>query len=687
MAQMILSKGKNVSEAIESGLSILGVGKESVTIEVIQQESKGLFRIKPAVVKLTVNSGAAAKEQEPLPPVETIESLIENIDVESNIAERKMKNDPEYSSFKNPDLDGKAWVKDGKIHIQPCDLMYPTISVGKGVTLFKNKEKINGTTVVSREDRFDIQVMEDKSETKWNVTIDKSKVHAILHIEPGRIIHRKVKDLMPDVHIELQVEEHYVIQNDIGYKDILEKLESLNITQGLNHQEIMSAVNTKETADFVIASGVKPQEGKNGFLQIVADVKGKDNGPAVRPDGTIDFREMKFFPTVNQGQVIGIIVPPVPGIPGRTVTHELIPAKEVYPILIQPGKGIALIENSTKIVATETGRPIIEKNGNLTKVSILQKLIHTGDVDMSTGNIRFKGDIDIFGNVQENMHVEADGHVMIAKNTNLATVISKSSIVIHQNAISSFLSSGHNNYLLSELIHTLDLIQIQVEKFLLSIEQLLKEPAFKLTDHQQKGLHPLIKLLSEIKFRNLPNLITQYIELCEREKQMLQSEFSNLAEQLRLSFLSSVPNQWHTSEQLKHLYKTINELINKNRSYNDEDCSIDLKYALNSSIYCSGNVTIKGQGCYNTKIHSGGHLNVNGVLRGGEVYARLGAYIKESGSEGGIITHIIVPNDKKIKIESAREGTIIQFGNIKKKLNEHIKNMEASLDSNGKIIY
>ena len=77
-----------------------------------------------------------------------------------------------------------------------------------------------------------------------------------------------------------------------------------------------------------------------------------------KEDGRIDFRELKAIPYVDKGKVIGIIHPPIFGKLGYTVTNEPIPAKQTFPLTVQAGKGIAVIED--KIIAKESGRPKIE---------------------------------------------------------------------------------------------------------------------------------------------------------------------------------------------------------------------------------------------------------------------------------------------------------------------------------------
>ncbi|MBA2875234.1 FapA family protein [Thermaerobacillus caldiproteolyticus] len=691
MGQTIISKGRNIEEAINIGLEILKSTREEVLIEIIQKETKGILRIgsKPAIVKLTKTQERKKENKEELREfnsVHDIEEVIKNLDFNSHVSMTDEKQEIQKLCLQD-ELEGKVWVKNGKIFCKPSPLHYPTITVGRGVKLFKNNELVTGTTVVTETDQFDIKVEEEVTETKWNITIDRDKLNVILHIEPGMRKSFTIKDIEPDYHIELNAEEHIEIRNDLQYEQILQELETLNVVRGIDFNEIKNAVNTKKISSFIIARGIKPKEGKNGWIELKVNVDIQQMRPKLREDGTVDFRELKNIPTVRKGQVIAIVHPPVPGLPGMTVTNEPIPAQPTYPVKVQLGKGVTTVENGTKIVATETGRPYFEQKGMLVQVSIIEKFIHQGDVDIASGNIRFKGDVDILGNVEDGMSVEADGNITIFKNVNRANIISKQAIFIRQNVIGSQISSGKNNILISELVHLLSIIEEHIEKLILSIKQLMASSAFKVTDLKQNGLFPLIKLLLSHKFRVLVTTTKQYMEVSKKGNRLLEQSWLDLSEQFRLCFFAHVPNEWHSLEQLTILLANIRELVNKSQTEDNQNSYVELLYALNSTIYCSGDVAVLGQGCYNCKIHAGGSLKINGVVRGGEVYARLGATIKETGSETGVLTRIIVPSDQTIKIELAREGTVIQIGKVKYTFQKEQHFVEASLNEKEQIVF
>ena len=122
----------------------------------------------------------------------------------------------------------------------------------------------------------------------------------------------------------------------------------------------MKALEANDSETFVIAEGKLPKQGKNGWLEIKVDTK-VQVGPKENEDGRVDFREIKSTPHVDKGQLIGIIHPPVVGKIGYTITNEPIPIKQTFPLKVQAGKEIAIIED--KIIAKESGRPKIESKG------------------------------------------------------------------------------------------------------------------------------------------------------------------------------------------------------------------------------------------------------------------------------------------------------------------------------------
>jgi uncharacterized protein len=677
MSQTVLSKGKNVLEAIDLGLNLLGTNMEAVSIEVIQREKKGFFKIgsKQAVVKLTRSLHKQSSMELTVPEIQlsSLESIVDPLDLRSTLLDVEVG--------QNEELDGKVWVENGQIYRKPSDLNNPTISVCKGIKLFKNHQLVTETAVITKDDYIDIQTEKETTKPKWEIKFDADKLNVLLQVEPGMKKTYKLKDIEPDFHINLGVEEIIEYYSGLKYKQILKQIKRLKVIHGFNYTEIMKAVNTKMDGQFIIASGIPPIDGENGRIELVFD-KEKKTSLHDRTDEMVDPCEDIMIPTVQKGQVIAIIHPPVPGTNGFTVTNEIIPPKPTYPLIINTGKGI-LIENNTKIAATETGSLVIDQKGLLVSVSILEKLVHSGDVDRLSGNIHYKGDVSIEGNVEQSMVVEADGDISISNNVYSSSISAKNSVSIFGQSVASTISARKQDIFSSEMGHLLTNIGEEMKKLLLAIQQLIKIPAFKLSDYTLEGLLPLIKLLLEQRFKTLFADVKRFVELSKKGSHIVDRDWLAVAEQLRLCFLASFVNEFHTFEKMNSLLQKIEELIEKNQvHYEHQKCSVTIMGALNSVIYSEGDVIIKGQGCIHTKIHAGGNLTIHGVLGGGEIYAREGAYIKETGSEDGAISKINVSSKGIIKIELAKKGTIIQIGKEKYTFQSDQRGIMAKLNEN-----
>jgi uncharacterized protein len=689
MSQTVLIKGKNVLEAIELGLNLLESKKEEVYIEVIQQEKEGFLRLgsKKAVVKLTkITPHPNLEKKLSVLPFEKVKVWANSLisDKSDNDTELKLSSHFKLTK-KDMELEGKVWVEDGQIFSKPSTFSDTTITVGNGVQLYKNGKQVFGTVNVIKDDQFELKTMVETIETKWDIHIDENYLNVWLYVQPGIRRTFKVMDVTPDTHIKVEGKEFVEVTNELEYQEIVAKLNELKIIHRLNHTEIKRAVKTEVEGRFNIASGIKPKDGENGKIEFLVDTE-KKMGLKQRTNELNHSSDVQVIPSVQRGQVLALIHPPSHGSDGYTITNEPISPTPANPVIVHPGKGINLIENGTKMVATESGRAVIEQKGLIANVFIIPKLTHPSDVNVSSGNIHFKGDVEIVGNVDEGMEVEAEGEVVVYQNAYVSSISANHSVSIRGNAIGSTISAGKRDLLIAEMIQLLLNIQMEKKRLILSIQQIMNIPAFKMSDYYEKGLLPLIKLLLEQKFKVLLKYVKQFIEITDKNRKIVDIEWLTLAEQLRLCFLTSILNEYHTIENMSSLLTNIGEMI-EDYQVDERDTKVNLRYALNSTIFSAGDAHIHGQGCFNTNIHSEGIITINGVFRGGKLYSKSEVHIKEADTIGGVVSKIIVPSNGKIHIRLAREGTMIQIGEALHIFQRDQSNINAKLDERGKLVY
>ncbi len=585
-------------------------------------------------------------------------------------------------SFILNELEGKVWVRDGLIYCSPANNKFPTITVNKNINLMKNGEHVEGTIVVSKTDHFTIKDSAPTPKVNWQVNIDSTKNRVVLYIKPSERKYFKLEDVEPGYHITLKTYEVNEPFNPLTIDEIMTKLNLLNIQYGIDYSEIVKAVNTKVEDEFIIARGSDPTEGENGRIEVLVETKVK-KAFLEKEDGLINYKEVKQIPTVNIGEVIAKVHPPKAGIAGLGVTFQPIHCKPTFPIKLKLGNGVALLRDGETLVATEAGRPFLEQNGLLVKVSIVSKLTHKGDVTLQTGNLHFKGDIEIFGNVEDGMKVEADGSVRVSGNANFSTISSKQSLFINKNILSSTIIVGENPKEITELIKTLSRINQELVTMLKSLERIIQTNKF--SSQQPINIFQFILHLVDHHSLDLKKLCSKLFNQSQKPAFLVDKELTSLVGRLKNSFFTSLKSDLHTMPQLIILANDIQVVLDKYKAMTNEESNLQVSYVLNSIISCNGNIEIFGLGCYNSNIYAKGKVHINGILRGGEVFGKLGVFIKESGSVGGVITKVIVPSDEVIQFDLVREGTFIQIGNKQYIFQTDWKKIVASLSKENEI--
>lgn len=694
--QSIVSKGKDINDAIKLGLELLDSTKKEVNIEIIQQQTKGFLgiRSKEAIVKLTkrensVSSSSVSSEIQVEDKID-LEQIVSDFQFEqmSTGEDPQTKSDiNEQTTIKETDKDslkGKVWVKNGQLYCQSSPTQFPLVTINDGIKLYKNNQRLNEKTlIISENDQYQIKVENEEKLTTWNITLDEERLRALLTVEPGFKMIRSIPDIDADHHIDLIVEETKEVHHALNYTDVIQRLESLRVKHGFNQDEIVKAMETDVPGTFEIARGKSPIPGKDGWIEFKVDTDDQDGLKEI--NGKVDYRDIKTIPTVERGRLIAVIHPPLPGEMGYTVTNEPLPAKQTLPIVLSVRNGAVVLEDKV-VVSTKSGRPLIEKRGQLVKIAIMPKLTHVGNVDLISGNIRFMGDVEVFGEVDEKMVVEAEGDIMIHKSINFSTLTAKGTITTFGNVIGSEISAGKNNMLITELGHLLGIINQTIEKLIALVKQLTLSPAFKSNDLSRVGLQPLVKILLEKKFKSFPPLVKKYVENVRGGEDYLDDDvWRDVAVSLSQLFLS-LTNEVTSLERIEQLSKKIKELNELSKTPVEPNSYITIPNVQNSSLYCSGNILIVGQGCINTKIHAGGILKINGIIRGGEVYGRLGVEINEVGSESRTPTIIAVPSDQIIRMSKVMEGTTVKIGNVKYTFKETRYDVKVRLDDNERIV-
>lgn len=223
--------------------------------------------------------------------------------------------------------------------------------------------------------------------------------------------------------------------------DILNLLQAKNVNTGIDMAVVYKmAAEPVYGTPIKIAEGTLTTKGEDGRLELLFDAT-SDRKPRILEDGSVDFREINFVKTVEQGQELAKIIQPQNGVDGKNVMGQNLIAPKGKPIPNAVGKNVEVLNNI--IYASISGYASFVDN----KVSVMTVLDIPGNVDVSTGNIRFNGNVIIRGNVLTDYVVEATGYVEVHGVVEGATIKADGDIVLKrgiQGLQKGLLSSGND---------------------------------------------------------------------------------------------------------------------------------------------------------------------------------------------------------------------------------------------------
>ncbi len=656
IVKSVEAKGRNIQEATENALKELQVGLDFVTIEVIEEAEDRLFGllVKPAIVRATLKS----------PTVEE--------DVLSS----------EESSEGQPVEAGTIQIVNMEVRHAATDEDRPVLIPSEELIVKVNGNEISEATEINRDDIVEIQ---SKVITKENgffeIILDKEKLEATLQLMPGYIEKSLAMDDRASTMLELRSKTVKKPYQSFSEQDIFNELKKRNITYGVDEQQVKEALKRHETCEVVIAKGKPPVPGQHGYVEFFVQHEISESKPKVLEDGTVDFREIRTIPVVEAGQTIGHIQAPVEGEQGTTVDNQPIQPNPVIEVTVK-GKGITREED--KLLAVETGTIRVIDRSPIVQIDIIEKLVHTGDVDIKSGNLSFVGDIEISGNVEETMSVETDERILVLQSLHGATVGAGTELVVKQNVIRSNVTVGKVNENELNIREKTGELLSAIKRFHQSLLQLTI--ANRRSGQTGSDIATVVRVLLNQKFPTLQSQVKEYFALMHDKG---ENDVLNINEIVQLLYGTFVMVDGRVLKD-EMVFVLIEDKLDTLHRYYERRLEpigrATLGSVQQSEVFCNGDIYLTGRGAYNSTFHAEGTFVTNGFVRGGSIYAKKGIKLNEVGSGFGVETMLIVPKGEKIIINHAKEDTVLQIGKRIYRFVKERSHITAQLDETGAIV-
>lgn len=201
----------------------------------------------------------------------------------------------------------------------------------------------------------------------------------------------------------------------------LKALKDKGVTAGVEEEEVARAVlSGDKNKKWRVATGKPAQKGEPARWELMFS-----RGPDFSEDEKVDHYAFFSSPSVDPGTLLAEKVPAQPGIDGFTVTGDLLFASHGEDVLMIAGEN-ARMDGKERIIAASHGRPSVSKG----RIRIQETMKVDGDVDFSTGNIDFHGDVIVTGNVLDGFSVCSKNDIIIKGTVGNAYLKAGGNIVI-----------------------------------------------------------------------------------------------------------------------------------------------------------------------------------------------------------------------------------------------------------------
>ena len=246
--------------------------------------------------------------------------------------------------------------------------------------------------------------------------------------------------------------------------EVLNSLTMQKIKYGVEEEAIKAFLDKREYCkDVIVAKGKPAVQGTDAWVEYFFNTDKKAK-PALNEDGSVDFKNLDLLNHVKKGDILARLHTAVYGEEGIAVHGDVIKPAPVKAKILHYGRNIDIDESKTVLTS--------QVDGHVTLVNeqvFVTDVYEVENVDNSTGNIDYQGNVQVNGNVATGFQVKASGNVVVNGVVEGATIEAGGDVVIARgmngmargviraggNIVSKFIENGKayaGGYLESESI-------------------------------------------------------------------------------------------------------------------------------------------------------------------------------------------------------------------------------------------
>jgi uncharacterized protein (DUF342 family) len=196
--------------------------------------------------------------------------------------------------------------------------------------------------------------------------------------------------------------------NELSKEEIIRDLLSIGIKYGIVSAAIDQFIAQREYCKtYILAKGLLPRQGTDGRFDYHFNIDLKPK-PKLQEDGTVDFHSLNNVNHVKTGDIIATMIPEDAGEQGFDVLGRVIQPRKVKKVVFRHEKNTIISEDGLQLISQVNGHVTLD-NDRIFVSNVLELI----NVDNSTGDIQYDGNIIIQGNVLTGFTVRATGDIAI----------------------------------------------------------------------------------------------------------------------------------------------------------------------------------------------------------------------------------------------------------------------------------
>jgi len=192
-------------------------------------------------------------------------------------------------------------------------------------------------------------------------------------------------------------------------EDIIDELVRNGVKYGVDEEAIKDFLqNRRYCTDYKLAKALMPKEGRDAHITYHFNTD-----PTLKPkrneDGSVDFHQLDMISSCKKGDVLATLTPADYGKPGIDVCGNIIKPAKVSNKTLRYGNNIHLSEDGLQLISDVDGHVTLVDG----KVFVSDTFEVKADVDASTGDITYEGNVVVRGNVITGFAIRAKGDIVV----------------------------------------------------------------------------------------------------------------------------------------------------------------------------------------------------------------------------------------------------------------------------------